>query len=198
MKVITIILLVILALFIVFQVYTTVSTDRTEQQAYSVVAQLGELEIRHYPTSILATVDMSDTTYEGGSSNGFRRLAGYIFGGNAQEEKIAMTAPVRMEKGTAGMRMSFVMPSDRDTSSLPAPRDAGVRIARSAEEYAAVLRFGGFLSDAMMAEKKRELLAAIQQQGLTATGEVNYLGYNPPWQLVDRRNEVLIPVRWPK
>jgi hypothetical protein len=198
MKVFTIILLVILALFIAFQVYTAVTTTRTEQQAYTVVTQLGELEIRHYPTSVQATVDMNDTTYQSGSSNGFRRLAGYIFGGNERDEKIAMTAPVRIEKGSAGMRMSFVMPGDRDTSSLPAPRDAGVRIARSAEEYAAVLRFGGFLNDAVMAEKKRELLAAMQQQGLTATGEVNYLGYNPPWQLVDRRNEVLVAVRWPK
>lgn len=198
MKIFVIIFLIILAIFIAVQIYTTVSTARTEQQAYSVVAQLGELEVRHYPSSVKATVEMNDTTYQSGSSNGFRRLAGYIFGGNERKEKIAMTAPVRMEKGPDGMRMSFVMPGDRDTSTLPAPRDAGVQIVRSAEEYAVVLRFGGFLNDALMAEKKRELLAAMHQQGLTATGDVNYLGYNPPWQLAGRRNEVLVAVRWPK
>lgn len=198
MKAFAIILLVVLTLIIAFQIFTSVSTTRTEQQACIEIARLGALEIRHYPSSILAMVEMNDTTYQAASSNGFRRLAGYIFGGNEEGEKIAMTAPVRMEKGTAGMRMSFVMPSDRDTSSLPAPSDASVRIAARAEEFAAVLRFGGFLSDELMAEKKRELLDAVQRQGLIVTGEVNYLGYDPPWQLVGRRNEVLVPVRWPK
>ncbi len=197
MKILAIILVVLLALFIAFQIYTTVSTARTEQQPYAVVTQRGALEIRHYPVSVLATVEISDTAYQSGSSSGFRRLAGYIFGANVRAEKIAMTAPVRMEKGASGLRMSFVMPGDRDTASLPAPRDPGVRLARSVDEHAAVLRFGGFLSDEVMVDRKQALLDAVGREGLTVTGEVTYLGYDPPWQLVGRRNEVLVPVRWP-
>ncbi|MBK9760206.1 MAG: heme-binding protein [Flavobacteriales bacterium] len=198
MKIAAVIAILLGALFMGFQVYTTMSTARTEQQAYIVVEQLGVLEIRHYPQALMATVVLSDTTYHDGSNNGFRRLAGYIFGGNERDEKIAMTAPVRMEKNNGGMRMSFVMPAGRDPSNLPVPQDPGVMIAPNEDQFTAVLRFGGFLNDEVMADKRQQLLEALKTEGLLAIGDVSYLGYNPPWQLVGRRNEVLVPVQWPK
>ncbi|MBL0044561.1 MAG: heme-binding protein [Flavobacteriales bacterium] len=198
MKIAAVIAILLGALFMGFQVYTTMSTARTEQQAYTVIEQVGVLEIRHYPQAQMASVVLSDTTYHDGSNNGFRRLAGYIFGGNERDEKIAMTAPVRMEKNSGGMRMSFVMPDGRDPSNLPVPQDPGVKIAPSEDQFTAVLRFGGFLNDEVMADKRQQLLEALKTEGLLAIGDVSYLGYNPPWQLVGRRNEVLVPVQWPK
>ena len=56
------------------------------------------LEIRNYGPRIAA-----ETTVFGDEdkalSDGFRRLAGYIFGGNHGSAKIAMTAPVARQSG---------------------------------------------------------------------------------------------------
>ena len=71
-------------------------------------------------------------------------------------------------------------------------------IAPNEDQFTAVLRFGGFLNDEVMADKRQQLLEALKTEGLLAIGDVSYLGYNPPWQLVGRRNEVLVPVQWPK
>ena len=44
----------------------------------------------------LLPVQMPSNKYRKTSSKGFSILAGYIFGGNDKEEKIAMTSPVAM------------------------------------------------------------------------------------------------------
>jgi hypothetical protein len=193
-----IILLVAGVLFIVLQAFTAVSTARTEQQPYTVLQQLGELEIRHYPAALMATVESPDTSFRGASNASFRRLAGYIFGGNEQAKSIPMTAPVHMEQAPEGSRMRFVMPASFTADSMPRPNDPGVVLHTSEDEFLAVLRFGGFGSDERIAEHRALLLNACAAQGLEVLGPVRYLGYDPPWQMVGRRNEVVVRVVWPR
>lgn len=61
----------------------------SEQPEYEVLRQASGLEVRRYPPRVVAT-----TTVAGGENDGFRILAGYIFGGNGQNQEIAMTSPV--------------------------------------------------------------------------------------------------------
>ena len=147
--------------------------------------------------ALVATVVRPGGAYSEVSSSGFRQLAGYIFGGNEGGRKIAMTAPVHMELGSDSSRMSFVMPEDLAMDSLPRPNDPDVRLHRAPEEVVAALRFSGFANEQMIQERSAELLERLVQQGLTPLGPVRYLGYNPPWQLVGRRNEVVVSVKWP-
>ena len=51
-------------------------------------------EIRRYPALVLAQTQLPTNTYDENSNMGFRRVAGYIFGGNDSGQKIAMTSPV--------------------------------------------------------------------------------------------------------
>jgi len=39
---------------------------------------------------------------------------------------------------------------------------------------------------------KSQLLAELKKRGLEPEGNVQYLYYNPPFQLFNRRNEVLV------
>ena len=65
-----------------------------------------QIEIRAYAPRIMAVTGMNED-----SDSGFRVLAGYIFGGNAEEQKIAMTAPV--QQTMAGEKeMAFMMPAE--------------------------------------------------------------------------------------
>jgi len=82
---------------------------QTEKQKYSVLHKDGNFEIRRYEPAIMASVQMPGS-YSDMSSTGFRELAGYIYGGNDEKMKIAMTAPVHVSMADSTSTMSFVMP----------------------------------------------------------------------------------------
>ena len=182
--------------FVGVQAYTTVSTKGTPQQPYTVLRTIDDLEVRRYPEALTASVLRPGVTYKEVSNSGFRSLAGYIFGGNAEEKKIAMTAPVHMEMGADSSRMRFVMPEGLTMDSLPPPNDPSVTLERVPEEVVAVLRFGGFSDDEKIAQHSSELLKKVKLAGLKPIGPVRFLGYDPPWQLLARRNEVVVAVEW--
>jgi hypothetical protein len=184
----SLLLLTLMPLFSAFQ-------DTTELQPYTVLERRGELEIRHYPEAILATFRSGGVTYDEAANSSFRRLARYIFGGNRTGEQIAMTAPVHMTMGEEGSEMAFVMPSAYPMERLPDPRDPEIRLSRSEARTVAAITFGGWASDRRLREKAALLMALLEKEGLTPAGPWSYLGYDPPWRLWGRRNDVIIPIR---
>lgn len=146
-------------------------------------------EIRRYPSLILAQTQMTAAPYSQNSSTGFRRVAGYIFGGNEQGQKIAMTSPVIMEMGTE-TAVAFVMPKQYSMDALPNPSNENVKLEKQAERTLAVLRFGGYTNDAKIAEKAQELRELLKKEGISFQEKLIYMGYNAPWDFIGRRNEV--------
>ena len=172
------------------------SANRTEQQQYKVIHTEKDFEIRFYPSATIATVNSEAKTYRDLARPGFRRLAGYIFGGNETNTRIAMTAPVHMDISESGSSMSFVMPSSYNKENLPKPTDPEVIIHQTADEYVAVIRFGGYASDRKIKAFAGKLHDILDEKGITTYGNARFLGYNPPFQLFGRRNEIVIPVNW--
>lgn len=168
----------------------------TEKQKYRLVASEQEYEIRYYPPAMLATVSSSANTYRQMSIPGFRTLAGFIFGGNESNTKIAMTSPVHMDINDSASTMSFVMPSEYDEQSLPKPRDSRVKLEKSQAEYVAVLRFGGYANDEKIARYSEELRKSLENKGISYSGNFRFLGYNPPYQFIGRKNEIIVSVHW--
>ena len=101
-----------------------------ETPSYNVLKKLGEIEIRQYPTMILAQTKLKSGRYDGNEDNGFRTVAGYIFWGNQSQQKIAMTAPVIMNMSDYNASMSFVMPSQYQMEELPTPNSNKVQITK--------------------------------------------------------------------
>lgn len=196
MKITFVIISIIFVVFIILQSFTIMSTNKTELQKYSVVHTEKEFEVRFYPSATFATIYSQAKTYQDLSGPGFRRLAGYIFGGNTKSQKISMTSPVQMDINDTLSEMSFVMPAQYTIEELPKPDDSSVVIHTKPDEYMAAIRFSGFASInhiALYTEKLRNLL---QAKGISYTGNFRYLGYNPPWQLIGRRNEIVVSVIW--
>ena len=196
MKNMIITLIVVSVILIAFQSFMVISTNRTEKQAYKVVKKEDEFEIRYYPPATFATIQSSAKNYRELSGNGFRKIAGYIFGNNESSSKIAMTTPVHMDINDEGSSMSFVMPSAYDINNLPRPNDANVKLHQTPGEYVAAISFGGFANDASIKRYAAELEKALGNKGIKSIGHFRYLGYNPPYQLVGRKNEIIVTVEW--
>lgn len=197
MKATLIILLSLFLIFMVFQSFVFRSSGKTEQQKYSVIERADDFEIRYYPRSILATVQMKETGFKSSSYKGFRTLAGYIFGGNAKKESIAMTAPVQMQFSDTSTSMSFVMPSRYSMDDLPAPQNGAVRLHQAEEEYVAVIRYGGYSSDRDIERYTEKLRSILASKNIKPEGSFRYLGYNPPYEVFGRRNEIIVKIQYP-
>jgi hypothetical protein len=186
----------LVAIYFVFQSFIAVNAFKTERQKYRVVLKDAELEIRFYPEATMATIYSNASNYKGVASSGFRKLAGFIFGGNEQKTGISMTAPVRMNMTEKGSEMSFVMPEKYDETNLPKPNDKSILIHKSTPQYVAVIVFGGYASDEKISQYKQKLTDILNKRNIKISGDYNFLGYNAPYQLIARTNEITIPIAW--
>jgi hypothetical protein len=175
---------------------TAMASGKTEEQKYTVVSSNEDFEIRFYPSATLATVYSTANSYKEVSGPGFRALAGYIFGGNEAGKQISMTSPVHMNITAERSAMSFVMPSDYNPDNLPKPDNSRVIIEKTKEEYVAVIKFSGYASDEAIKKQSARLAGMLNDKGIEFYGTFRYLGYNPPYQFINRRNEVIVSVKW--
>lgn len=194
MKTLLIILGALLILFVAAQAYISTDVAKTEIQPYQRIWHQGDVEVRYYPSAVMATVRGSMKEYRTSANRHFRVLAGYIFGGNEEKESIAMTSPVHMSIDENGSEMSFVMPKDMQLETLPKPNDRGIAFSESGEKYVVALRFGGWASDGKIKEQADRLTEKMRQMGVEPISAPWYMGYNPPFQLLNRRNEVAVEI----
>jgi hypothetical protein len=165
-----------------------------ETPNYKVIKILGDVEIREYPQMILAQTKLGGSRFDSNGNKGFGTVANYIFGGNQQQQKIAMTAPVIMNMSDTEASMSFVMPSQYQLAELPTPNSTAVSLVSQDSMKLAVLRFGGFSSDEKIAKHAQLLTQVLKENNIQTKGSLLYMGYNAPWDLINRRNEVAFQI----
>ena len=168
-----------------------------EEPEYEVLSQHRGFEVRKYSKSVQARL-LTPGNGWGGSSGGFRRIAGYIFGGNQSNRRIAMTAPVQMWDTVDGSMMSFTMPSEHSIEDLPSPNDKGVEIAEVDEYVVAVLPFSGFSRTSKAKRLMAKLESLVRKESLVANGSPILAVYDNPGTTLPfmRRNEIHLPLEW--
>ncbi|MFO1150460.1 MAG: heme-binding protein [Alsobacter sp.] len=186
-----------------------VAMAETEQPAYRVEARSGDFEVRLYAPMVVAEVSVGGTR-DAAVNEGFRILAGYIFGANEPAAKIAMTAPVTQQAGeriamtapvtqagtAGGWIVRFTMPASWTLQTLPRPKDNRIRIVPVPERRMAAVRFSGLRTDARLQGEAERLEDFVRSRKLQPQGPAVYAYYDPPWTLPFlRRNEVLQEVR---
>ena len=191
-----IILAVVIILTLFLQSFIIMSTNKREEQKFNIVQKYKDFEIRYYPSATIATINSNARTYRDLSGPGFRKLAGYIFGGNEANTKISMTSPVHMDVNDSVSSMSFIMPSAYAKENLPKPNDPNIEIKNTADEYVAVIRFGGYASDKDLKFYSEKLQNLLKENSIRSQGNYRFLGYNPPFQFIGRRNEIIVSVEW--
>ena len=152
-------------------------------------------EIRGYGPHLLAEVRVSGGR-SGAIQAGFRVLAGYIFGGNATGEKIAMTVPVAQTPAGEDWVVSFMMPARYTAETLPAPRSERVRFVQAGPSRQVVERFSGLPGTAGLEERAEALRAWAEGQGHEILAGPHYYFYDAPMTLPwKRRNEAAFTIR---
>ena len=178
-----------------------------EEPAFEVLSRDGDVEVRRYESTVIAVTDVEGDR-DAALSEGFRRLAGYIFGKNrsrkniamtapvsaAAYEKIAMTAPVSATASSeVSFRVTFTMPPGSKLEELPEPEDGRVRLEAVPGRDVAAIRFSGRARTDAIEEQTARIVAWAKLSGRAIEGAPTLAQYDPPFTMpVMRRNEMLV------
>lgn len=185
-------------------------TKDIEEPVYTVVNKGAGYEIRAYAPQIRAEVVL-EGSYRESLYGGFRQLADFIFGNNTtntgidmtapviseKSQKIAMTAPVLHEQNDGQDKhvVSFIMPGAYTMETLPRPNNSAVTLRQIPEQRFAVVKFRGYATEGRANRRIKNLIRALERDGIAIRGQAQIAQYNPPWTPpYMRRNEILIPI----
>ena len=198
--------------------YAYYETEKLERPTYEVIARFEDnIEIRKYQPYIIAetTVDEVSGFREAGRK-GFGRCASYIFGKNKsrknsgggmfgiistptpESEKMAMTAPVRLDGGdNKKTRVSFVIGSNYTLKTVPKPLDNKVKLRQVPAHTLAVKTFNGPPpKDERVQKERQKLEQVLTSNGIEwkKDGTTLVIGYHDPYATPNilRRNEVAV------
>ena len=202
---------------ITLSLLTPTMSRAIEEPSFTVVKKIGEVEIRQYAPFVVAEVTVNADANDAGSQ-AFPILAGYIFGKNKGERKMAMTAPViqlpapviqtpapvKLEMTApvtqtavpGGYVVQFVLPKTVTLATAPEPLDARVRLREMPAANWAVITYSGLWSQRNFEENLNALRAALKTADIAVQGEPVLSRYNgplTPWFL--RRNEVWLALK---
>ncbi|MDO8938613.1 MAG: heme-binding protein [Methylicorpusculum sp.] len=188
---------------------SVVGIRSANEPVYQILKDEGQIQVRQYPALVVAETEIG-SDYKTSSSEGFQRLAGYIFGKNKTQEKLAMTAPVTQEKASTTLdmtapvfqqksagkwRMAFVLPQEYTMATAPIPLDPAVIIKEIPAKKVAALTYSGSLSEQGIIENATTLTEWLSNQPNKALSQPRSAAYDPPWTLPFlRRNEIHIDI----
>jgi hypothetical protein len=179
-----------------------------DEPAYKLIRSYDGFEVRRYEAYIVAETLVSGAADDAGNQ-GFKVLAGYIFGANKGARKIemtapvaqtptkiAMTAPVLQSASGGAYTVQFSMPREWTLETLPEPTDSKVALRAMPARTLAVIAYSGTWSQSRYEEHLKKLQDALAQAGLSWQGEPFWARYDPPWTLwFLRRNEIWLELK---
>ncbi|KAG7370740.1 SOUL heme-binding domain containing protein [Nitzschia inconspicua] len=186
--------------------YAYLETEKLERPTYEVIARLADgVEIRRYEPYIIAETEVDASGFEEAGKAGFFPCAEYIFGKNkkrrgGESEKMAMTAPVRLDGGNnKRTKVSFVIGSNYTLKTVPKPLENKVKLRQVPAHTLAVKSFSGPPPKDKRVLKEREKLGTILAEAGIAVkndGATLVYGYHDPFITPNilRRNEVAVLV----
>ncbi|XP_038064104.1 heme-binding protein 2-like isoform X2 [Patiria miniata] len=167
-------------------------------------------EVRNYEKSTWVTTSESSIedpltdTQSKKSRSMFFQLFNYISGKNEKDQKIEMTVPV-LKKITPGAgpfckttkEMSFYVTQEFQ-GDPPVPSDKDVYVTHLPAHRVVVKTFSGYTSEAKDLAEATALAELTQDKYELEQDFYFTAGYNSPWRLIGRRNEVWFVVKGEK
>ena len=204
--------------------YAYRQTELLERPDYTIIRQLSDgIEIRHYEPYLIAETTVDGSGFREPTGNGFRSCAGYIFGKNKKRrggwyfggssndtsEKMAMTAPVRVDGNmdeSKRTKVSFVIGKKYSLKTAPVPMDKNVKLRQVPAHTLAVRTFSGPPpKDDRVQKERQKIEVALEKAGMALTTTAYsasshdttlVYGYHDPFITPNflRRNEVAVVI----
>merc|ERR1711892_197766 len=185
--------------------FATTVLGYSETAPYTVVNDHGTWQERNYPPTRWVSTQGFDPEAHDGPENhlAFRRLFEYIDGGNIENMKIPMTAPVSLRilpgpgpNCESNFTMSFLIPSDIQCDlCAPSPTNSLVYLEDRPEMNFVTKTFTGFAAELDWSIQAAELYMEATSEGLSPSDIPLWTaGYSGPSVIVNRRNEVWLEI----
>ncbi len=156
--------------------------------SYKLLKTIEQIEIRQYSPQLFVSYS------EKSDNSSFRVLANYIFGGNKDSEEIAMTSPVVI-KLYKNNEMLFLMPAKYSRGNLPEPNDKNIKIVESPKTNKAVITYSGYSNSSKENRYIKELKQVLKDYGIKHNNMFELFVYDPPYKLINRRNEIAVNIQ---
>ncbi|MBT7895492.1 MAG: heme-binding protein [Flavobacteriales bacterium] len=173
----------ILALILIITSF--VIKEASSQNNYIIIKKIDDIEIREYKKSINASY------FDSSSKNYFRFLANYIFGGNEKKMEISMTSPVTMRLH-GNKEMIFRLPDNFLFDSIPKPINSRIKIFKIASTIKASIQYSGYSNSKIEKQKTQQLIQTLNKNNIKHKNDFELNVYNPPYQILNRKNEITV------
>lgn len=104
-----------------------------------------------------------------------------------------MTSPVSMSLEES-MTMMFMVLKKFTIESLPKPNQSEVIFRTEPAKTIAAITFGGWENSDKIEKYKKKLLPELDKEGFEYTNRFYFFGYNAPFDLFGRKNEVVVEI----
>ena len=79
---------------------------------------------------------------------------------------------------------------------MPKSDNSEIKIETTTEEYVAAIHFGGYANDEDIKKYADQLENSLKLSGIEYFGNFRFLGYNASYQVLDRKNEIIVSIKW--
>ncbi|MEL7221789.1 MAG: heme-binding protein [Bacteroidota bacterium] len=86
----------------------------------------------------------------------------------------------------------FMVPKKWDKNQLPKPNQSDIEFKEVPAKKVAAISFGGWANSDKIEKYKERLIAALEANEIPHTNRFSFLGYNAPFEVVGRKNEVIV------
>jgi hypothetical protein len=181
-----------LFLFTAWQLYGSYKNKQYETLSNEIIGSINTIDFKIYDKYSKASVSTQAYNMNSASRN-FPVLANYIFGGNKGNIQMAMTSPVLYNMSNKSS-FSFIMPKEFEINNLPSPNTEKIFFETVKNQCIAVIKFSGFANEKNCTAKHLELLNILNKNNITCNNDFMIAVYQPPYQIINRKNEIWVEV----
>ena len=93
------------------------------------------------------------------------------------------------------LKETFQRAGKFNKETLPLPNQTTIEFREEPAKTVAAITFGGWANDEKIEKYKQKLKSALEAKEIPYTNRFFFLGYNPPYEIFNRKNEIIVELK---